>query len=109
MYKIRSAEDYIKLVEQTLFEIDDLIACAEDEGEGESEFIGLLPALRQIEAGLKTMQAEIKAGTHVIARDQPLPFVAVVTDNRRRFPIAITGMLDALNVVHKKGFDEPAA
>lgn len=107
MYKIRSAEDYIKLAEQTRFEIDDLIACAEDEGEGESEFVAMLPALRQIEAGLKTIQAEIKAGTHVIARDQPLPFMAVVTDNRRRLPIAVTGLLDALNVAHKKGFAEP--
>lgn len=106
MYKIGSAEDYIKLVEQTRFEIDDLIACAEDEGDGESEFIAMLPALRQIEAGLKSIQDEIKAGTHVIAREQPLPFMAVVTDNRRRLPVAIVSLLDALNVAHKKGFEE---
>ena len=106
MYKIRNAEDYIRLVDQTLFELDDLVACAEDEGEGESEFLALLPSLRQIGDGLKTMKSEIKAGTHVIARDQPLPFMPVVSDNRRRLPVAIVGLLDALNVAHRKGFDE---
>jgi hypothetical protein len=106
MYRIRNADDYIKLAEQTLFEIGDLIACAEDEGEGESEFIAILPALRRIEEGLRAVQAEIKAGTHVIARDQPLPFMAVVSEQRRRLPIAVTGMLDALNLAHKNGFAE---
>ena len=106
MYKIKSTEDYIQLAEQCLFEIDDLIACAEDEGDGESEFIAIMPSLRKIEAGLKTIQTEIKAGTHVIARDEPLPFMAAVTDTRNRLPVAITGMLDALNVAHKKGFAE---
>ena len=106
MYKINNVEDYIHLAEQCLFEIDDLIACAEDEGDGESEFIAIMPALRRIEAGLKTIQSEIRAGTHVIARDEPLPFMAAVTDNRNRLPIAITGMLDALNVAHKNGFAE---
>ena len=106
MYKVHNPDEYIKLVEQVRFEIGDLIACAEDEGEGESEFIGMLPGLHRVEDGLKTIQAEIKAGTHVIARDQPLPFMAWVTDNRPRLPVAITGLLDALNVAHKKGFAE---
>ena len=106
MYKVRNADDYIKLAEQALFELGELIACAEDEGEGESEFISMLPALRHVEEGLKTIQAEIKAGTHVIARDQPLPFMAVVTEQRQRLPIAITSMLDALNLAHKQGFAE---
>lgn len=106
MYKVRNAGEYIHLAEQALIEIEDLIACAEDEGEGESEFIGMLPALRQIEDGLKTIQAEIKAGTHVIARDEPLPFMGIITDNRRRLPVAIVGILDALNVTHKRGFTE---
>jgi len=106
MYKITSVEDYIKLVEQIRFEIDELIACAEDEGEGESEFIAMLPSMRKIENGLQTIQDEIKAGTHVIARDEPLPFIDVVNDLRRRLPVAIINMLDALNVSHKQGFAE---
>jgi hypothetical protein len=35
-----------------------------------------------------------------------LPFMVAVTDNSRRLPIAITGMLNALNLAHKKGFAE---
>lgn len=104
MYKPRNVDEYIDLVQQAIFEIDELLACAEDEGDGESEFVRILPALQRIASGLKTIQADIKAGTHVIARDEPLPFMPLVTDNRNRLPIAITGMLDALNLAHKKGF-----
>jgi len=104
MYKITRVEDYIQLVEQTRDELADLVACAEDEGEGESEFIPLMPKLRAIEHGLQTIQAEIKAGTHVIARGEPLPFMSVVNELRRHLPVAILSMLDALNNSHKSGF-----
>jgi len=106
MYKITRVEDYIRLVEQTRDELEDLIACAEDEGEGESEFIPLMPKLRAVEHGLQTIQTEIKAGTHVIARDEPLPFMNVVNELRRQLPVAIVSMLDALNTSHKSGFAE---
>jgi len=106
MYRPRNIAEYIDLVQQAIFELDELIACAEDEGDGESEFIRILPALQQIADGLKQMQAEIKDGTHVIARDEPLPFLPVINKNRALFPAAINGMLDALNLAHKNGFPE---
>jgi hypothetical protein len=106
MYRPRNVDEYIDLVQQAIFEIDELLACAEDEGDGESEFVRILPALQQIASGLKAMQADIKAGTHVIARDESLPFLAVIAENRQLLPAAITGMLDALNLAHKKGFAE---
>jgi hypothetical protein len=36
-----------------LFEIDQLILCAEDQGDGDAEFTPMIPDLRVIEAGLR--------------------------------------------------------
>ena len=45
----------------------------------------------------------------MIALGEPLPFMNLVTEYRRRMPVAIFTMIDALNLAHKKGFSEPAA
>ena len=62
MPKVTSVEDYIRLVEQVRDEINDMIACAEDEGDGESDLITIQPVPKQIEAGLQQIQEGIKAG-----------------------------------------------
>ncbi len=62
MYKPKNVDDYVELINQALFEVDDLILCAEDEGESDAEFSTMMPELRAIEAGLKALHAEILGG-----------------------------------------------
>jgi hypothetical protein len=102
MYKARNVDDYMGLINQALFEIEDLILCAEDEGESEAEFSAVMPDLRAIEAGLKALHAEILGGNYVIGRGDDLPFMPVVQKVRKRLPIAV--LMGAVNSVQKKGF-----
>jgi len=102
MYKPKNVDDYVELINQALFEVDDLILCAEDEGESEAEFSTMMPDLRVIEAGLKALHAEILGGNYVIGRGEDLPFMPVVQKVRKRLPIVM--LIDAINSAHKKGF-----
>lgn len=102
MYKPKNVDDYVELVNQALFEIEDLILCAEDEGEDDNEFSMMKPDLRVIEAGLKALHAEILGGDYVIGRGEDLPFMPVVQKVRKRLPIVT--LIDAINSAHKKGF-----
>jgi hypothetical protein len=102
MYKPKSVDDYVELINQALFEIEDLILCAEDEGEDDNEFTLMTPDLRLIEEGLKALQAELLGGDYVIGRGEDLPFMPVVQKIRKRLPIVV--LIDAINNTHKKGF-----
>ena len=90
MYKPKSVDDYVELINQALFEIEDLILCAEDEGEDDNEFTLMTPDLRLIEGGLKALQAELLSGDYVIGRGEDLPFMPVVQKIRKRLPISGT-------------------
>lgn len=102
MYKPKSVDDYVELINQALFEVDELVLCAEDEGDGDTEFTAMMPDLRVIEAGLKALHAEILGGGYVIGRGEDLPFMPVVQKVRKRLPIVV--LIDAINSAHKKGF-----
>ena len=102
MYKARNVDDYMELINQALFEIEDLILCAEDEGEADAEFSSIMPDLRTIEAGLKALHAEILGGNYTIGRGEDLPCMPVVQKIRKSLPIAV--LIDAVNAAHKKGF-----
>ena len=95
-------DDYVELINQALFEVEDLILCAEDEGDGDTEFSAMTPDLRMIEAGLKALQAEILGGGYTIGRGEDLPFIPVVQKVRKRLPIVV--LIDGINTAHKKGF-----
>ena len=102
MYKVRNVDDYMELINQALFEIEDLILCAEDEGEADAEFSAVMPDLRVIEAGLKALHAEILGGNYVIGRGEDLPCMPIVQRVRKSLPIV--ALIDAVNNAHKKGF-----
>lgn len=101
MQKPRNVDEYLDLIDQAIFELDELIMCAEDENDGEAEFSILRPDLQQILDGLRALLDEIKGGGYVIGRDQDLPFMPVVQKVRRSLPIA--GLIDTINLAHKKG------
>jgi len=91
----KSVDDYVELINQALFEIEDLILCAEDEGEDDNEITHMTPDLRLIEGGLKALQAELMSGDYVIGRGEDLPFMPIVQKIRKRLPIVV--LIDAIN------------
>jgi len=102
MQKPENVDDYIELIDQAIFETAELIACANDEGEGEAEFSLMLPAFRELEAGLKALRAEIMRNEHRVGGGHDLPFMPLVQRERKQLPFVT--LLDAINLAYKKGF-----
>jgi hypothetical protein len=102
MYQPQTPAEYLDLVNQVIFEIDDLIMCAEDEGEGDLEFTSQLPLFQQLARDVRQLQADLQAGRHTFVDGSDLPFMAAVRRARARIPFM--ALLDALNVSHRKGF-----
>lgn len=102
MRKPESVDGYIELVDQAIFEMGELIACAGDEGDGEGEFVYVLPALQEIEKGLRALHDEIMRNEHTVGGGKDLPFMPVVQRERTRIPVA--PLIDTINLAYKKGF-----
>lgn len=104
MHKPQNVDDYLELIDQAMFEVGDLIASAEYEGEGDAAFTTLMPVLGQIDAGLKALWKELESDNYAIGRGEDLPFMPVVIEHRNQLPIA--GLLETINLAHKKGYKD---
>lgn len=103
MYEPKNIDEYLDLVDQAIHEIEELLLCAEDEGEAyDYDFSELMPVYRQIEEELKRLHADILAGRHVFANDEDLAFMPLVRRFGGRIPFRT--LLEALNTAHKAGF-----
>lgn len=102
MYKPKTPAEYLELVEQAIFEVQDLVRCAEEEDGGIEEFASQLPVYRELAEGLQKLRAEVVAGAHVFGGKQDLPFMALVRQWRSRIPFHV--LLGSLNTAHKEGF-----
>jgi hypothetical protein len=98
----RNPEEYIRLVDEAIFEVEELLRCAEDEEEGSMEFSRLVPAYRRMLVDLNSLRMEVEAGTHEFGTGSDLPFMETVKSNRALVPIA--PLLDMLNSFHRSGF-----
>ncbi len=102
MYQPKTTEDYLELLGQAIFEMEDLIRCAEEEDAGIAEFASQMPVYLELTQALQTLRAEVVAGTHKFGDKQDLPFMPLVRQWRSRIPFHI--LLGALNTAHKEGF-----
>ena len=66
MYIARNADDHVELTSLALFEIEDLILCAEDEGEADAECPAVMSDLRTIDASHEALHTEILGRNCVI-------------------------------------------
>ncbi len=97
-----SPDDFLDLVDQAIYEMDDLIAYAQDDSDMEGDFSGMLPIYQQIITELKKFHAAVQADPHPFGAGQDLPFMALVHKWKARIPIG--GLLEAINEAQKKGF-----
>ncbi len=102
MYEVNTPEEYMRLLEQTIYEIDDLMRCAEDEGEVDLELTGQLAALAAMRRGLVRLAEQLASGDHEFGKGKELPFMEEV---RRAQYLPFRAMLDALNSAYRKGFE----
>ena len=102
MYQPKTIEGYLELVDQAIFEAEDLIRCAEEEDGGIAEFAAQLPVYQELSQGLQSLRAEVAADTHTFGDKQDLPFIHLVQQWRSRIPFHV--LLGALNTAHKEGF-----
>lgn len=93
--------EFLSLVDETIFEAEELIACADDEGDV-LEFGNRLTEYREIAAALTRLRAGIQSGDYEIANGKDLEFMAVARPHKVMIPFY--GLLETLNLAHKKGF-----
>ena len=102
MYEVNSPEDYMRLLEQTIYEVDDLMRCSEDEGGVDLELTGQLATLTAMRQGLVRLAEQLASGDHEFGKGKELPFMEAV---RRAQYLPFRPMLDVLNSAYRKGFE----
>ncbi len=101
MYDTQTPEQYMQLLDQILFEVEELIRCAEDEGEAEIEFARDIGFFRDLRQSLQNLRGALVNGEHEFGKGKDLPFMGKV----RSGPfIPFRPMLDALNATYRDGF-----
>lgn len=99
----RTLDEYLDLVDQAIFEIEDVLMCAQDEGDPEDyEFSDILPVYEQLSKELKKLHADVLQGKQVIGKGEDLPFMPLVSKWKDRIPFH--SLLAALNYAYKTGF-----
>lgn len=100
MNRAKSAEEYIELVKQALFEIQDLRSAVEydmDYMGGALDFLG------DLEAGIRAVYDSMEKGEYRF-QDQDLPFMRLVDAADDRL-LPFKHLLRIINETHRKGLD----
>lgn len=101
MYKPKNKDEYLDLVDQAIFETDDLLMSAEQEGE-EDDFGAYVPIYEQIRDGLRKLHDDVQADRHAFADGTDLPFMALAQKWKGRLPHY--SLIEAINNAHRRGF-----
>jgi hypothetical protein len=101
MYTPTSVDEYLDLIDQAIFEIEDVLMCAADEGDEDWEFSDLLPLYQQLVGELKRLHEAVSGRRHAYGTGD-LPFMAIVRRHQDRIPFS--ALLEALNRTHLSGF-----
>lgn len=102
MMNAGNPEEFLDLVDQAIFDTDDLMACAQDESDSDEDFTGMLPVYQSLRTEIEKLHAAVRAGSHVFGAGVDLPFMALVRRYRGRVPHS--GLLEAINEIQRKGF-----
>ncbi len=94
-------DEFVALVDEAIFELDELLACAEDEGDVQ-ELGDRVAEYREIAGALRRLKASIASGTYEYGTETDLEFMAVARAHKGVIPCY--GVLEALNLAHKRGF-----
>ena len=102
IYNPKTPHEYMDLVDQAIFEIEDVLACALDEDGEEHVLTELLPLYEFLIKELKQHYKDLVEGTHNFGHNDSLSIEPILTKWGSRIPCS-----DLLNVIvhtYKRGF-----
>lgn len=101
MYKNhpKTAEEYVYLVEQTIIEIEEFIACIEFDMEDTGSQQRVLNPILDY---LRTMRKSMEDGSYLFGKED-LPFTEI--SNRMSSELPFAQMLAVINETHKQGLN----
>lgn len=101
MQKPKTVEDYLDFIDQAIFEINDLLSCAEDESE-DYDFAGFVLVYQQLRDALKRHHDDVKSGNYAFGGGADLSFMPLVEKWKSKLPFY--GLLEIVNTTQKRGF-----
>lgn len=100
MFAPTSREEFLKLLDDAIFETEELIECVEfDET---AQFVPYMSAYKHLATGLRALKAALVTGDHELGKGKDFEFMNLVRENKRGIPFH--HMLEVLNSVYKEGF-----
>ena len=100
----KSAEEFMHLLDEAIFELKDALASAEDVGDGIVDFTSDAPLYEQLLEEYKELKSQFSADEMVVGRGKDLPFMPLVIRAHERIPFV--DLLDLINQGYKYGFEE---
>ena len=101
--KPKTIDEYLDIVDQAIFEIDELLMCAEDVGEMDYQLTEMARVYEHLAKILKDLHINIKDGKHQFADSSDLAFMSIVNQARNAIPFA--DLLELLNDTHRSGIE----
>ncbi len=102
MRQLSTRDEFLDLLDQAIFEADELcVSVGFDEIE---EFEPFAPVYEQLAYRLRALHAKILAGEHQFADGSDLEFMTLVQKYRRAIPIH--DLLESLNRAHRNGVQD---
>lgn len=102
VYNPKTPEEYMDLLDQAIFEIEDVLACAADEGGDDMELSEFIPIYEYLAKELKALHEELVSDSHKFGLGYDLSFNELLVKWGSRIPC--NDVLFILNDVYKKGF-----
>lgn len=93
-------EEYIDLVKQAVFEVEELRAAIEYDMEGMADSTGFID---ELETHIKTVYKSFEDGTYEF-EDKDLPFMGLVREHGT-FTLPFRDLLKIINDTHRMGLD----
>lgn len=94
----KDMDEYLDLVHQAVYEMDELRACIDDDME---EMETYLPFAEKLDAQLRALFDEMTGGCYGFPSDTDLPFMAIV--QRFGMHIPFKDLLQTINRTHRRG------
>ena len=104
VYKPRDPNEYMDLLDQAIFEIDEIMACIDDEDGEDFSLYELLPIFEFLQKELRQIDQDLRSGEHHFGEGKELPYAELLKNWGARIPCA--DVLRMLNEIYIKGFEE---
>lgn len=99
-----SFDEYLDLVHQVVYEVDELRSCNEDDEEEMERYMAFIDPL---DAQLRSLYARMSSGDYIFPVDEDLPFMSIVNAFGQHIPFR--RLLETINLTHRRGLAGSAA